>query len=317
MSKLQLDGAEGCLFFAVLIIGGIIYLINWVSDNWEPFAAIVTCLVFAGCICYASSAWCERRDRKKAENEQGKMEEDEREHKKQLVRQFISLIGHHFGTLYDKYRQTRYKDDYGYHVEEDWYRERERFIKCMVEREMEGDSDIPAVRIIFPEEGTLDIGNVGVRVISEEGDLITVFDEVWNWLLTHKKLPEQLSSKSCATKTYGDFLTPIEYEHKIAQLLQGLGFQTRVTKASGDQGCDVIAEKNGVSFAIQCKLYSTPVGNKAVQEVNAARDFYNKDFGVVVTNSSYTKSARQLAQTSSVILLSDTQLEELLAYTKD
>ena len=108
--------------------------------------------------------------------------------------------------------------------------------------------------------------------------------------------------------------SPLEYEQKIANKLQELGFIVRVTKASGDQGADIIAEKDGKSFAIQCKLYSSPVGNKAVQEAYAAATFYQKDKGVVVSNADFTKSARQLANTCEIILLNDYQLDHLLDY---
>ena len=110
-------------------------------------------------------------------------------------------------------------------------------------------------------------------------------------------------------------LTPGDYEYFIASELKSLGFTARTTKASGDQGADVLAEKNGVSFAIQCKMYSKPVGNKAVQEANAGRDFYKKDYGVVVSNAKFTKSAQQAASACGVILLNDNMLDKLLKYT--
>lgn len=110
---------------------------------------------------------------------------------------------------------------------------------------------------------------------------------------------------------------PLEYEKYVSGCLKDLGFKARPTKASGDQGADVLAEKNGVSFAIQCKKYSGTVGNKAVQEANAGRDFYKCDYGVVVSNASFTKSARQAANACKIILLNDRQLEKLLKYVPD
>ena len=38
-----------------------------------------------------------------------------------------------------------------------------------------------------------------------------------------------------------------------------------MTNATGDLGLDVIAEKQGLRYGIQCKYYSYPVGNIAVQ----------------------------------------------------
>lgn len=107
---------------------------------------------------------------------------------------------------------------------------------------------------------------------------------------------------------------PFDYEKQIANILKDMGFNAYATKGSGDQGADVLATKNNVKFAIQCKMYSGPVGNKAVQEVNAARNFYNCDYAVVVTNATYTKSAHIAAKACNVILLHESQLDKLLDY---
>ena len=115
-------------------------------------------------------------------------------------------------------------------------------------------------------------------------------------------------------KQQTEIKNPKDFETKVANDLKQLGFSTHMTKATGDQGVDVLATKNDIKFAIQCKLYSHPVGNKAVQEVCAGRDFYRCDYAVVVTNASFTKAARQCAKATDVILLNDNQLDELLKY---
>ena len=105
---------------------------------------------------------------------------------------------------------------------------------------------------------------------------------------------------------------PIEFERWCAQRLRDNGWRARMTKGSGDQGVDVFAEKDGRRIVLQCKLYSNPVGNKAVQEAHAAKVFENANAAFVVTNSSYTKSARALAQRTGVRLI---HMDELLNIT--
>lgn len=106
-------------------------------------------------------------------------------------------------------------------------------------------------------------------------------------------------------------LSPLEYEKQVAQSLEKLGWNTRVTKGSGDQGCDVLATKNNRTVAIQCKYYSKPIGNKAVQEINAGRSFYNAQYGAVITNQSFTPSAKILATKLRIELLHHTQVSQL------
>ena len=76
------------------------------------------------------------------------------------------------------------------------------------------------------------------------------------------------------------------------------------TKASGDQGVALlITLKGGARVAVQCKLYTTPVGNDAVQQVIAGKIFYKCDSAMVVTNNTYTSSAHELAKVAGVALL--------------
>ena len=75
-----------------------------------------------------------------------------------------------------------------------------------------------------------------------------------------------------------------------------------VTKGSGDQGVDVLAEKGGIKYAIQCKCYSSDLGNTPIQEVEAGRIFYGCHVGVVMTNRYFTKGAKELAEKTNTLL---------------
>jgi restriction system protein len=88
-----------------------------------------------------------------------------------------------------------------------------------------------------------------------------------------------------------------------SEALRRAGWDARLTTITGDQGTDIIAERDGKRVVVQCKFYSKPVGNKAVQEVAAAKQHERADQAVVVSNAAYTKAARQLAGTTGVFLL--------------
>jgi HJR/Mrr/RecB family endonuclease len=59
----------------------------------------------------------------------------------------------------------------------------------------------------------------------------------------------------------------------------------------------------GVAVAIQCKFQSTPVGNDAVQEAIAAKQFFDCHGAAVMSNQSFTPSARRLADKCGVRLM--------------
>ena len=74
------------------------------------------------------------------------------------------------------------------------------------------------------------------------------------------------------------------------------------TSASGDYGVDILAQREGMSYAIQCKRYLEPVGLEAVQQVYAGRAYYECHVAVVLTNQKFTANAQHLADKLGVVL---------------
>lgn len=104
-----------------------------------------------------------------------------------------------------------------------------------------------------------------------------------------------------------------EFEYFCAEILKKNGYEkVNVTQGSGDQGIDIIAFKDGIKYGIQCKCYSSDIGNKAVQEVFAGKTFYECHIGIVLTNQYFTKSAKDLAKKNGVILWDREKLLELI-----
>lgn len=94
-----------------------------------------------------------------------------------------------------------------------------------------------------------------------------------------------------------------DFEQFCAELLERCGYKNvHVTKGSGDQGVDIIAIKNGVRYAFQCKRYSSRLGNKPVQEVHTGKQFYSCAKGVVITNNYFTRGAEDAARRVGVEL---------------
>ncbi|MBE6665846.1 MAG: restriction endonuclease [Ruminococcaceae bacterium] len=93
------------------------------------------------------------------------------------------------------------------------------------------------------------------------------------------------------------------FERFCADILVGNGFESvRVTQGSGDQGIDIIAFKDGIKYGIQCKCYSSDIGNKAVQEAFAGKTFYDCHVGIVLTNQHFTSHAIELAKKNGIVL---------------
>ena len=116
------------------------------------------------------------------------------------------------------------------------------------------------------------------------------------------KLRNQLFAECGVINTYA-----------AADLLRKNGFiNVSVTPGSGDQGVDVIAEKEGVRYAVQCKCYSSALGNTPVQEVCAGKSMYNCHVGVVMTNNYFTAGAKQLAEKNGILLWDRDKLQQMI-----
>ncbi len=108
-----------------------------------------------------------------------------------------------------------------------------------------------------------------------------------------------------------------DFEYFCADLLSRRGFsEVEVTKGSGDYGIDILAEKDGVTYAIQCKRYTTPVGVKAIQEAYTGRDFYDRMVGAVMTNQYFTTPAVEAAKKLKILLWDGGYLAEMVEEEK-
>ncbi|WP_457797675.1 restriction endonuclease [Methylocystis sp. S23] len=114
-----------------------------------------------------------------------------------------------------------------------------------------------------------------------------------------------------AEPRFREDMTPGEFEHYCAAALRRAKWRAHVTPASGDQGVDIVAEKRGLRIVVQCKMYSKPVGNRAVQEIAAGVAHAEAQRGVVVTTIGYTPAAEALAESNGVLLLHHSELRRI------
>ena len=127
-----------------------------------------------------------------------------------------------------------------------------------------------------------------------------------------KEFIQEINLRNGLTIDNIDEMTGIEFEHFLCKLFNEDGYNATLTKASNDQGADLILEKNGERIVVQAKRYFSAVSNTAIQEVVAAKAFYKCEQCMVVTNSYFTKSAIILAMSNKVTLYDREKLKEKL-----
>ena len=101
-----------------------------------------------------------------------------------------------------------------------------------------------------------------------------------------------------------DKLNGRAFEHYLTVQFRHLGYHVTLTSYSHDYGADLVLRKWGKKIVVQAKRYERNVGIAAVQEVVGSIAYYKADRAMVVTNSNFTKSARDLAKRNEVELLS-------------
>ncbi len=234
--------------------------------------------------------WQEReKAQKQFAEKQARTEEAERKLVRQDVRKHTQK---HLTVLMRKHRQTVHPDAYGRPVVEDWYRELEYFVDRVLAEEY-------------------DPGDYGMQYLDSMHYWITRKHRDVAVTCVHDCVVEAMLQESTGGTAFDEGMSGADFEQFCAEELTKYGWTVRLVGKSGDQGGDLIAEREAHRVVVQCKKYSSPVGNAAVREALAARHFHEGTAACVVSNALYTKAAEQLAATSGVHLLHYSRLDQL------
>ena len=105
-----------------------------------------------------------------------------------------------------------------------------------------------------------------------------------------------------------DSMSGLEFERYIARLLKLQGYTHIKLTERYDLGVDIIATKDGIQWGIQVKRYNSLVKAAAVRQVVTALRTYHCDRAMVVTNSVFSRPARELAKSNNCILIDGSAL---------
>lgn len=93
-----------------------------------------------------------------------------------------------------------------------------------------------------------------------------------------------------------------EFEVAVAELLEGLGFESVERNRGFDNGADLVATMNGERTAIQAKRWATAVNLEAVRQLLDGIKRYDCTRGLVVTNSFFSEKAVECAGFHGIVL---------------
>lgn len=146
------------------------------------------------------------------------------------------------------------------------------------------------------------------------------YEDVWRYMLfdqisrkteerQRKKKEKEEELQSLGRKIDG--MSGLEFEDFCADLLEKNGYRNvRKTKTSGDQGLDLLATRDGVTFGFQCKCYNKDLDNTPIQEALAGKYVYRCHVVIVMTNRYFSKGACEAAKATGVVLWNRAKLLE-------
>ncbi len=149
------------------------------------------------------------------------------------------------------------------------------------------------------------------------GSLRDEFDKVSNSLNSFRKSRYELVSsiqfkREQLLKLNWKAMRGYELEKYLAAVFSSLGYTVEETGKSGDQGVDLVVQRNGLRTAIQVKGYLNNVSNDAVQQVVAGMKIYSCRNCAVITNSKFTSSAIELATANRCRLIDEVSFENFV-----
>jgi restriction system protein len=117
-----------------------------------------------------------------------------------------------------------------------------------------------------------------------------------------------------------DKMTGEQFEERLKILFANLGYEAERTspgKVKPDYGVDLVVKKDGIKTAIQAKCYREQlVGEDAVREALAGKNWYYCNKARVITNGNYSKMAWRLARVNNVELWNRNYLLKVLLTEK-
>ncbi|MBS1572756.1 MAG: restriction endonuclease [Bacteroidetes bacterium] len=97
-------------------------------------------------------------------------------------------------------------------------------------------------------------------------------------------------------------LSPRKFEELVASILEDMGLDIQLTKATRDGGTDIIASvKNALTSLlnlVECKRYApdNKVGVDIIRNVAGVHTLKNPAKSIIITTSSFTKDAKEIAK---------------------
>ena len=155
-------------------------------------------------------------------------------------------------------------------------------------------------------------GDAATSLLTCQNNVVTATTILARATQDYQQFKESHSRRNRLLATDWQSLKGVPFEEFLYEVFKELGFFVETTRAVGDHGVDLILTKGTFKIAVQAKGYpNTSVGNKAVQEAYSGMAIYGCSHCAVVTNSVFTRAAREAAGHLKCLLVEQAEMEAL------
>lgn len=153
-----------------------------------------------------------------------------------------------------------------------------------------------------------------LKTLKEDGLKLKNMDDLEYILTNYIDKKEEFLLKGDLNSKQNSFnsLSGTEFELLLVRLFESMGLIVEHCGKVGDQGGDLVINKDGKRILIQAKRYTNSIGNGAVQEAVAAKKYYDCSKSVLIGSAEFTSGAIELAKVNNVRLLGKKELQELI-----
>jgi restriction system protein len=113
-----------------------------------------------------------------------------------------------------------------------------------------------------------------------------------------------------------DDMSGMIFEEFLMEHFKHLGYTGYLTPRAENYGADLVLQKDSIKAVVQAKRWKNNVGTDAIQQVIEAVKHYGANKGLVVTNSSFTESAHELADSNGIELWDRKKLIQIMDESK-
>jgi len=106
--------------------------------------------------------------------------------------------------------------------------------------------------------------------------------------------------------------SPVEFETLVKLLFERVGYQVQTTPHTGDDGIDLVLQKDNQTELVQCKRFKNNVSVQVIREFYGVMVDCRCAKGYVVTTGHFTAPARDFAAGKGIHLIDGPELADML-----